>query len=215
VDVLAACTAFLENPTFVSSQHTISSPVNVNNFRLSLDAIDQPRPCITKANMANLSSLVTEFTFMQLLCQIEAHDPSFPVARSATRHRECVPELIANLHCAIRPGRNETMVNLTCSLRDQAGDQCPEVHRISRSLPGHQQLISSAGREETKTMVERETIENAKDLHLNSHTKKDTLITKRRDLTKGNKKLCPNVGTTVAGNVKMKDKNRTLLEQNE
>jgi hypothetical protein len=89
---LAAFTTFLENSTLASSPYQISSSVDVDNFRLFADAINGAPPDVTDANMADLSSLAIEFGFVRLLGRIEAHDPVFPVPRSATGHREDAPQ---------------------------------------------------------------------------------------------------------------------------
>jgi hypothetical protein len=62
--------------------------IDVDHFRLFVNAINGAPPDITDGNIADLSSLLAEFGFLQLLHKIEVHDPTSPVAPSATWDRE-------------------------------------------------------------------------------------------------------------------------------
>jgi hypothetical protein len=128
IGLLAVFTTFPESTIFASLPCQIPLLIDVDIFRVFVDAINGAPPDVTDANMADLSSLAMEFGFVRLLGQIEAHDPRFPVPRSATWHCENVPQRIANLEDAIPPGRNEVMMNLTGRRQELAGHWGPEVH---------------------------------------------------------------------------------------
>jgi hypothetical protein len=115
----------------------ISSSLDVDTFRLFVDAVNGVLLVSTDAKLADLSGLAINFGFVRVLSQIEARDPG---SRSLGRRPgEDVRQLTANLHDAIPPARNELiMMNLTCSLRELTGDRSAEVHQTSRSLIGHQ-----------------------------------------------------------------------------
>jgi hypothetical protein len=65
--LLADCTTFFDHPTFASSPDQIPSSVDVDNFRLFVDAINGAPPDIMNTNMADLSVIATEFGFTRLL----------------------------------------------------------------------------------------------------------------------------------------------------
>jgi hypothetical protein len=121
IHLLSACTTFQEYPTLASSPCTIASAVDVDHFRLFVNAINGAPPDITDGSIPDLSNLAVEIGFLQLLHKIEVHDPRFPVARSAARDREDVRQFIVNVSDSSLPGRNEIpMLNLTPSLEELA-----------------------------------------------------------------------------------------------
>jgi hypothetical protein len=111
-------------------------------------------PDITDANIADLLSLVSPSRFVRLVAQIEAHAPKFPDAHSAIWNRENLHKLMANLHDAIHPGRNQIhIMNLTRQARELVVDLGTEVHQTSHTLGGGHGPTHPPGRDETETMV--------------------------------------------------------------
>jgi hypothetical protein len=116
--LLAACTAFQENPTLASSPYAISSPAKADHFRPFVNDINDASLDITDGDIADLSSVAIEFGLVRLLREIEVHNLRSPVVRSATWNREEVRTLIVNLLGTSLPGRDEIpIMNLIRSLR--------------------------------------------------------------------------------------------------
>jgi hypothetical protein len=214
IHLLAACTTFQKSPTLASSPYTISSSVDVDHFRLFVNPINGTPPDITDGNIADLSSLAAEFGFIQLLHEIDVHDPRFPVARSATWDREDVRKLIVNVPHGRLLGRDEIPTrNLTRLLGELAAYQSAEVHSTPDSTGGDWPPIGPARRSKIEGQIERETIETLRDLNSKFQTKIDILTSERHIFVKENDKLRVVALTTKQEYENMKSDNQILLEE--
>jgi hypothetical protein len=152
--LLVACTTFQENPTLVSSPHAISSPCEVDNFRLFVKDINGAPMGITDDKIADMSSRAAEFGSVRLLREIEVHNLRLSVARSATWERKDIRKLIVDVRDSSLPGRDEfPIMNLTRSLGELVAHRSAEVHPTPRSTAGDEPAPSSAGTGETKRKV--------------------------------------------------------------
>jgi hypothetical protein len=155
-------------------------------------------PDITDTNVADLSSLVTEFRFTRMLEQIKAHSHKFPVPQLIISHGEDVHHLLANQPGTISPSRDQAIMNFTCSLRELVGDGSPEVGQTSRFLMGHQPPMSPTMRSET--------VQNSK-----FQEEIEVLTTESQNLKKETERLQTVLRTTVTENRKTKKDNQTFL----
>jgi hypothetical protein len=117
--------------------------VDVDHFQLFVNAINDARLAITAGNIVDLSTLAVKFGFVQLMREIDIHDPRFSVARSAIWDGEDVRKLILTLPDTSLPGRDETQIlNLTRSLEERAAHRKAEVHPtpLQRQVTGHRRV---------------------------------------------------------------------------
>jgi hypothetical protein len=134
VHVLVACLTFEENPTLASSPYAISSAVDVDHFRLFVNAINGAPLRITDGNIADLSSLAIALALVRLLREVDVDNLRLPVARWATWDRDDARTLIINLTDTSLPGRDEIpIMNLTRSLRKLVAHRSVEVNPAPHS----------------------------------------------------------------------------------
>jgi hypothetical protein len=188
--------------------------VDVDHFQLFVNAINDARLAITAGNIVDLSSLAAKFGFVQLMREIDIHDPRFSVARWATWDGEDVRKLILTLPDTSLPGRDEIQIlNLTRSLEERAAHRKAEVHPAPDSTVGDRPRISLARRNETETKIEGEMIETLPELKSKSQARIDALTTGRQHFMKENDKLRVVGRAAKHEDAKINNDDQILLEE--